>query len=458
MTRERLSGFSAFTVVWFGQLMSVVGTRMTNFAVSIWVWDATGRATDFALLLFSAFAATVLFSPLAGAFVDRWNRRLTLVMSDLGSAVATAALLILFLTGSVDTWQLYAINFVTGAFLAFQIPVYSSTITLMVQRGQYPRANAMMFLVRSTPGLFAPALAAALLATSSIEMVLLVDSLSYLIAIVTVLLVGLPGTPRSDGEPPNKLWQDCVYGFRYIMRNRYFAGFEGFLLAINVLASIGFVLLRPLVLARTGNSAAAVGVVMTTGAVGGVTGAILLGTLRSPRDKMLRVLGAIIVFSVIGRVLYGVADVLVLLAVAVCFVSFCIPIIDGYTNTIWQEKVEPAVQGRVFAARQFVEDLTVPVAAIIAGPLVDHLLVPWMQPGRAGPSIFGGLVGTGAGGAIGLVFVLIGVLGVVVALIGFAVPGIRRLETLVPDHDPVRPETPSPKAAAVVAVPAPAEP
>lgn len=435
MLRRRPSGFSAFTIVWFGQLLSMVGTRMTNFAVSIWVWDATGRATDFVLLLFFAFAATVIFSPIAGALIDRWNRRLTLILSDVGSAVATAALLVLFLTDSVSLWQLYLVNAVIGAFLAFQVPVYSATITLMMERGQYPRANAMMFLVRSTPGIFAPTLAASLLAVSSIEMILAADVLSCVIAVGAVLLVGIPETPRTPGTPPAKLWRDSLFGFRYIIRNRYLLHFQSFLLAINVLASIGFVLLRPLVLARTGNSAAAVGVVMTAGAIGGVTGAVLLGTLKAPRDKMLRILSAIIVFSVVGRFLFGVANVLVLLAIAVSFVSFCIPIIDGYTNTIWQEKIAPHVQGRVFSARQFIEDLTVPVGALIAGPVVDQVLEPWMRDGQPGAQMFGGLVGTGSGAGIGLVFVVVGVLGVVVAAVGFATPSIRRIETLLPDYD-----------------------
>jgi DHA3 family macrolide efflux protein-like MFS transporter len=436
MTRRRLDGLPAFTVVWLGQLLSVVGTRMTNFAISIWVWDATGRATDFALLLFFAFAATVIFSPIAGALIDRWNRRLTLLLSDVGSAAATAALLLVFLSGSTAIWPLYLVNFATGAFLAFQVPVYSATITLMVERGQYPRANAMMFFVRSTPGLFAPLLAAALLAASSIESVLLVDTLSYFAAVVTVLLVGVPQTPKDADEEPTSLIQDSLHGFRYIMRHPHFLRFESLLLAINVLASVGFVLLRPMVLARTDNSAAAVGIMMTTGAVGGVTGAVLLGVLKSPRDKMLRVLGGILIFSIIGRIVYGISDELVLMAIAVSFVSFCIPVVDGYSNSIWQEKVAPREQGRVFAARQFIEDMTVPVASIIAGPMVDYVLIPYMQPGKRGAELFGGLVGTGKAGAIGLVFVVVGALGVAVAAVGFLSPRIRRLESLVPDYDP----------------------
>lgn len=450
--QRRPTGFAAFTAVWFGQLLSMIGTRMTNFALSIWVWDTTGNATDFVMVLFFAFAATVIFSPMAGAIIDRWNRRVTLILSDLGSAVATGALLIIFLTGEVHMWQLFVINFVTGAFLSFQMPVFSATITLMVERGHYPRANAMYFAVRSAPGLFAPALAAALLAASSIETILLVDALSYVVAIAVVRMVRIPETPRDPDEPPAKLWRDCVYGFRYILANPSLRNLELFLISINLLASIGFVLLRPMVLARTDNSAAAVGFVMTAGAIGGMVGAVLLGTLKSPKDKMLRVLVAMIVFSVVGRMLFGVADMLLFLAVAIVFVSFCIPIVDGYCNTIWQEKVEPRSQGRVFAARQFVEDLTVPVGTVIVGPLVDQVLVPWMQSGETGADLFGWAVGTGQAGAIGLVFLTVGILGVAVTVAAFLMPSIRRIETILPDHTPE--ETVPAEPASDAAVPA----
>jgi MFS family permease len=435
MTR-RPSGSRVFTTLWCGQFLSVIGTRMTNFALSIYVWDATGNATDFTFMLFFAFAATVIFSPVAGAFIDRWNRRTTLLLSDLGTAVATVALLFTFMAGSVSMWQLYLINFATGAFLAFQVPAFQSTITLMMERAHYTRANAMMFAVRSTPELFAPALAAVLLAATDTETILLIDMLSYAFAIAAILVITIPKTPgRPDGEAPSKFWQDCVFGFKYILRNRSLRNLELFLIVVNVLASIGFLLLRPLVLARSGNSAGALGLVLATGAIGGVTGALLLGFLKSPRDKMIRILWATVAFSVVGRVLYGVTDMLLFLGVALIVVHLCIPVIDGYTNTIWQEKVEPHVQGRVFAARQFAEELTVPIAALVAGPLVDGVMTPWMQPGHAGADLFGGLVGTGQAGGIGLTYVAIGVLGTVLGLAGFLVPSMRRIETIAPDFE-----------------------
>ena len=101
MRSKRPAGFAAFVVIWLGQLVSTLGTRMTNFALSIYVWHRTGKVSDLALLTFFAFFATVVFSPIAGSLIDRWNRTLTIILSDLGSLVATAGILVLFATGTV---------------------------------------------------------------------------------------------------------------------------------------------------------------------------------------------------------------------------------------------------------------------------------------------------------------------------------------------------------------------
>ncbi|WP_329101277.1 MFS transporter [Micromonospora sp. NBC_01699] len=434
---RRPSGFAAFSVLWAGQFLSVLGTRMTNFAVSVWVWDQTGSTTQFTLTLFFAFAATVVFSPVAGAIIDRWNRRTTLMLAEIGTALATVVLLTLFLTDTATLWQLYVLNFVTGAFVAFQVPVFQATITLMMERGNYPRANAMMFAVRTTPELFAPLLAALLLATTSIELVLAVDSLSYLFAIASMLLIALPSTPpRPKDTAPSTFWQDCRLGFTYIARSRPLLNLEIFLIVINILAAVGWLLLRPMVLERTGDDADALALVLATGAIGGIGGTILVALLKTPRDKMRYVLWGTVAFSVIGRIVYGVSDVLLVLGFALIVVHMCIPVIDGYATSVWQEKVEPHLQGRVFAARQFVEELSVPIATLIAGPLLEFVIVPWMAQGQPGASLFGGLVGTGPAGGIGLVYVAIGVLGTLLAVVSFLTPSLRRIETILPDVAP----------------------
>ncbi|MET8364887.1 MFS transporter [Micromonospora sp. NPDC005252] len=445
MAFRRPSRFAGFTTIWFGQLLSALGTRMTNFALSIWVWDATGRAFDLTMLMAFAFGATVIFSPIAGALVDRWGRRLTIVLSDVGSAITTAVVLLLFLSGSVEVWHLYLVNLVTGAFLAFQLPAYQATITVMMEKGQYPRANAMMFAVRTIPVIFAPGFAAALLGLMDIKVILLIDALSYLVAIGAVLLVQLPPRPRSTQQNEGGFWYDTIYGFRYILASRAFTGLEAIMFAINVLAAVGFALLVPQILARTDSSTNAVGLVQTIGAVGGVAGALLLGLLPNTRHKIRRMLIAILVFSVLGRIVYGVGDSIIVWSVALLFLHLSIPFIDGYAQSVWQEKVEPSHQGRVFAARQFIEDLAYPGGTALAGIAADRWFEPMMRDGGPGVPYFGWLVGSGPGAGMGLIFVIVGLFGIGVAAAGFASPSIRRMEVDLPDYDePTDPPAPLP--------------
>src|SRR6266566_7287974 len=242
----------ALPILWSGQIASAIGTRMTAFALGIWIWDHTGRVLEFALLEFCSFGATVIFSPVAGALVDRWNRRLTIILSDLGSLAATGVLLLLYTVTSVGVVELYVVSTVTGAFLAFQYPAYSATITLMLERGHYPRANAMMSLVRNLPYVAAPALAALLLTFTGIKAILAIDTLSYALAIGTVFLVAIPKAPGQDGTVAASMWRDSLYGFQYIVRRRPLLALLSFSFLVSLIAAITWTVMVPMVLADTG--------------------------------------------------------------------------------------------------------------------------------------------------------------------------------------------------------------
>ena len=138
MKQERfLSGMQGFTVVWFGQLISFLGTSMTQFALTIWAWEKTGVATTLALVGFSFVLPYILASPFAGALVDRWDRKLVMMLSDIASGISTLAVLLLFLTGRLEVWHLYITSAFSGAFQAFQFPAFSAAVTLMLDKEQY---------------------------------------------------------------------------------------------------------------------------------------------------------------------------------------------------------------------------------------------------------------------------------------------------------------------------------
>jgi len=158
IARKRPAGMPAFTIIWFGQMVSFLGTGMTRFALAIWAWQITGSATALALVAFFSYGPTVLMSPIAGALVDRWNRRLVMMLSDLSAGLSTIAILLLYTTGNLAIWHLYVAGAFAGAFEAFQWPAYSAAITTMLPKQQYSQANGMMSLVQSVSIIGSPIL------------------------------------------------------------------------------------------------------------------------------------------------------------------------------------------------------------------------------------------------------------------------------------------------------------
>jgi MFS transporter, DHA3 family, macrolide efflux protein len=319
----------------------------------------------------------------------------------------------------------------------------------MMEKHQFPKANAMLWMVRSLPAIFAPAIAAAVLVVLDIKIVLLIDTISYVIAIATVFLVRIPELPDRGTVGRTRILRDTLTGFRYVLTRPPLIGLEIIMVSISFLAAVGWGLLRSIVMARTGNSEEIAGLVFSIGAVGGVVGSMLIGWLKPTANKMRRILLAILVFSVVGRLMFGITTEVVVWAVSMFVVYLCIPFIDGYAMSIWQVKVEPAMQGRVFGAVQFVENLAVPLGFLSTGLLADYVFEPAMREGGSLADSFGWLVGTGPGAGMGLMFVIAGILGVLLAVVGYLVPNIRGVESLIPDHEtpdePDPTETPEPK-------------
>jgi MFS family permease len=165
---------------------------MTGFAMTIWAYELTGSATALALVGFFFVTPMLIISPLAGAIVDRSDRKFMMMISDLASGIATIALLVLYSTGNLQIWHLYITGAIQGTFQTFQWPAYSATISTMLPRSQYGRANGMMSLAESGSGIFAPLLAGVLLGIVGIAGILIIDIASFIAAIGALLLVYVP--------------------------------------------------------------------------------------------------------------------------------------------------------------------------------------------------------------------------------------------------------------------------
>lgn len=432
-------GMRSFSIIWFGQLVSMLGTGMTNFALSYWIYQETGEASALTWAIFAFIAPSIIFSPIAGALVDRYDRRLIMILSDLAAGLATIWILIFLLNGSLELWQIYTANVVAGIFNAFQFPAYSAAITLLLPKEQYARASGMISMADSGSQILAPVMAGALLAPVGLQGILVIDIVTFVFAISTLAVIHIPKPVVSeDGRSGDgSLWQESLFGFRYIWRRPSLLGLQSVFFCLNFMAMFGFALLVPLILERTDNSAAILATVQTVGAVGGLVGGLLLTVWGGPRKKVHGVLLGMVGASLFGETLMGIGQSLAVWLIASFCLQFFLPFINGSNQAIWQAKVAPDVQGRVFSVRRLIAQITAPLATAVAGPLADNFFTPAMSEGGALADTFGWLVGTGPGAGIALMFVISGLLGAAVALAAYAIPAIRDAEKILPDYDAV---------------------
>lgn len=431
-----MPGMQKYTVIWFGQMLSMFGTATTRFALLVWAYQQTGQATPLALLGFFSFILYVLVSPIAGVMVDRLDRRFVLIAADLGSASMTALMLLLFVTGQLQIWHLYLAEALTGLFDAFQIPAYHASTTLLVPKQHYGRASGMSSFAQAAAQVFAPAFAPLLLAQVGLQGVMTIDIITFIIGITPLLFIAIPrpAAVTTTSARPNVM-NDMTTGFRYIFARRGLAGLMAIYCGVNFAAALTYyAILAPLVLARTGGDEVALGQVQAALGVGGIIGGVLMSVWGGPKRRIHGVLLIGGISFLIGDFMMAVGQSTIVWMAAILIGTLFVPIIVGSKQAIWQSKVEPALQGRVFAVKTLFETASMPIGYLVAGPLADKVLEPAMQPGGALAGLFGGLLGTGPGAGMGFMFLCTCIIGTLVCFSGYLFSSVRRLEDDLPDH------------------------
>jgi MFS family permease len=411
---------------------------MTHFALTIWMYQETGSATALGVMNTAFLVPFLLLSPFAGAMVDRYNRRLMMMISDLTAVTAAVGILILHLAGLLQIWHLYVAAMINGLGNTFQWPAYSAAISTMVPKQHYSRANGMLSLVKSGPQVLAPILAGLLLPVIRLLGVLTLDVMTFCVAIGTLLLVHIPQPVKTaEGQAgQGSLLQEAAYGFKYIFARRGLLGLLLFFIALNFVIGLSISLFAPFILSRTGNDSAALGAVESAAALGAVIGGLLISLWGGFKRRMTSILLGEALTGLTILSLFGLSRTLPGWIV-ISFIGQIFPVFtNGASQAIWQAKVAPDVQGRVFSARRMIAWATGPITPILAGALADYVTEPAMQSPTWLASAFGGLVGTTPGSGMALQFVLTGIAYMaIVAIVFLFAPVVRDLEDGLPDHD-----------------------
>lgn len=361
---------------------------MTWFAFTIWAWEKTGKASALATISFFAFLPTVLLSPIAGAFVDRWNRKLVMLLSDFATALGTLAVFLIYTFGDLEIWHIYLISILAGFFTAFQYPAYAAAVTTMLSKEDYARASGMLGSARALSGILAPLFAAALLIPLGLSGIMLIDLTTFIFAFGSLLLVHIPQPEQTATglQSRGTLWQEILFGFRYIKERPSLRGLTILFMIAGIFLAIGATLMAPLVLSLTQNNESALAAVQSTGAVGGIAGGVILSLWGGVRRRIHNVLIGGAAACLLGILWLGLTRTAILWAIGSFCFAFFEPFVEGGNIAIWQTKVEGDVQGRVFSARHMLVQIPYLFGILISGYLAEAISI-------SGVLIFAGLAG-----------------------------------------------------------------
>lgn len=429
-----------FLIIWIGQFISMLGSGLTNFGLAVWIFDQTGQATPFALTVMFGNIPRILLSPVAGALVDRWNRRRVMILADTGAAVITLGTFLLLLNGQLAIWHIYIIAILHACLGAFQEPAYTASITMLVPKKDLARASGMMQMGQALEMLITPLLAGILFVAIGLRGVIMVDFITFFFAVSALLFVHIPQPEKTNQQPDEEkqsVWQEARFGLSYLRARSGLFGLLLYFAMVNFFLNFSAVLMGPMVLSFS--EANALGIVQAIGGIGMLIGSIAMGAWGGPQRKIPAVIG-FIMLAAVGTFVAGLQSSVWVIGAGLFIMMFSIPFGSGMSQAVFQTKVAPAVQGRVFATRSMISRSMMPVAFLLAGPLADRVFVPLLSNGGAlADTLVGQIVGVGPGRGIGLLFMASGLTLAIGTVFVWLNPRIRLLEDELPDAIPDAP-------------------
>lgn len=405
---------SAWTLL-AGQSASLFGSSVARFGIAAWVYERTGSISAFSTIAILAMLPGLIVSPWAGALVDRWPKRLTLVGSDIASALGTTLILVAALSGAEDgplLWAIYVATAISSIADAFQWPALSAAVTNLVPPAGLGRFNGFLETARSLAQIGAPAFAGLLYGVLGLGGLVSIELGTCLVSCVLLLAIRIdePARLAAAAAPKTSLREDVKEGFRFVRGHFGLKYLLGLFTMLNFFASISQVLHKPFDLSILG--AAQAGTVQACFGIGMAIGGALLGATGGPRRKATFV-AVFAIFDGLLMAVTGTMSTFVGLALCTFAHGALLPWLNGCSQTVWQVNTPIAIQGRVFAVRRMFAWMTNPLSYALAAPIVALCAGPLQKAGKpllwpagdAGPM---GLAMTLAG--VGLTLVGIGVL------------------------------------------------
>ncbi|MDE6752158.1 MAG: MFS transporter [Eubacterium sp.] len=403
-----------FLILWLTQALSQLGSSMTNYALIVWSYTSNGSALTTALLSVCSYAPYVIMSVFAGSLSDKWNKKVTMLVSDTFAALCTISIFVLLKTGRLEIWHLYCLNALNGLMNTLQQPASDVAITLLTPKKHYQKVSGLRSFSNALISIFTPIIATAVLSFTNMQVIIFIDLFTFVIAFVSlVFFVKIPEY-KSDKNADSFLTL-TKSGITYLKQNRGILDLILFLACINLIASVYNAAFPAMILSKENGGEIALGTVNAFIGAATLTGSIIASLMPAPKSRVKVICNALLIAMSTENFFLAFGKTLPLWCIGGVLGWLCIPLMNANMDVLFREHIPVQMQGRVYAARNTFQFFTIPLGYILGGFLVDKVFEPFME--KHNTAALSVLFGTGKGSGAAFLFLFLAFAGIGVCLI-----------------------------------------
>lgn len=412
--KNELYQLKDFLILWSTQSVSGLGSSITAFALTLWLYEKTGSSLSTAALTICSYAPYVLMSIFAGALTDRFNKKKTMLVCDVLAVFCTIVVLGLFSTNRLMVWHLYALNAISGLMNTVQQPASEVAMTLIIPEKYYQKTSGLRSLSRSLISILNPLIATALYSFIGLNGVIAVDIGSFIVAFVALqFFIKIPERKSERNESVLVLAKE---GIGFLKDNPMIMTLILFMAGVNLVASAFDATLPGYVLPNPKGGQAVLGIVTSCSGVAMIIGSLIVSVLPKPKDRV-KVVYLTMLFSLgTENFLLAFSREPFVWCVGQIIGWILVPIMDANLDVILRSTIPVELQGRVYACRNTLQFFTIPIGLFLGGFMVDNVCEPFMDTYDY-LSILKLFFGTGKSSGAALMMFILGVSGSLICII-----------------------------------------
>ena len=414
--KNTIHELKTFFILWSTQSLSQLGSAMTNFALTIWLYQKTGSALQTALLAICSYAPYVLMSIFAGTLSDRWDKKKTMLICDTFAACCSLLVLLLLKTDRLMPIHMYLLNAVNGLMNTVQQPAGDVTMTLITPKKHYQKTSALRSFSNSLVTILNPVFATALFALAGMEAVIYTDLATFVSAFIALLLfVRIPAVTKETDLKKEAFFTDVKAGLRYLRDHSLILVLILFLAGVNLVASAFDAVLPAFVLPRGNGGESVLGIVTSCAGIATLAGSLIVMLLPPPKNRI-RVIYLTMLFSLsTENFLLAFTDAPFWWCIAQIIGWMPVPFMNANLDVILRSTIPADMQGRVYSCRNTLQFFTIPIGFFLGGLFVDKFCEPLMA-NTAADCILTALFGSGKGSGAAMMMFLLGIAGTAICL------------------------------------------